>query len=311
MHKMRFSFHLNNIYLMYCISGKYKSRSCHISMDRWNSHKFFSYPFVFVKTCSFHIWFFLLIFLAAACGPSDEEKARIKLSQARASLQSNDTISVLLHLDSIPELFPKAIYTVNAAGNLSNDIRFSLLHRKEALIDSLKGKILILEKAFKKEKTEFDRYARYVHIRQNFERSWDRSFIQVHLDERGEIYLSSNYCGEKWLNHTSLRVYDRNIDAQTESIPIGDPDNHRSDFMEMKWEKVSYRKGKDNGVMEFIAGNADRNLKAVFLGDEYQYIILESYDKQAIKDAQALSKALKQKRKLELEVQALKKELNI
>jgi hypothetical protein len=260
---------------------------------------------------SCHIWFFLLAFLTVACGPSDEEKARIKLNQARAFLQRNDTASALLHLDSITELYPKAIYTANAAKNLSNEIQFSLLHRKEALIDSLNDKILTLEKPFQKEKTEFDLYARYVHIRQNFERSWDRSFIQVHLDERGEIYLSSNYYGDKWLNHNSLRVYDRDIEAGTESIPVGDPDNHQSDFMEMKWEKVSYRNGKDNGVMEFIAGNADRNLKAVFLGNEYYYIILESYDKQAVKDALALSKALKQKRKLEFEVQSLKKELNI
>lgn len=257
------------------------------------------------------IWIALLAFLTTACGPSDEEKARTKLSQARLSLQKNDTLTALLHLDSIPELYPKAVYSVNAAKNLSNEIRFDLLHRKEALIDSMQNEISALEKAFRKEKTEYDRYAQYVHIRQDFERSWDRSFIQVHLDERGEIYLSSNYYGEKWLNHTSLRVYDQDIDAKTESIPIGDPDNHRSDFMEMKWEKVSYRNGKDNGVMEFIARNADRNLKAVFLGDEYYYIILESYDKQAVKDALALSKVLKQKRKLEREVQVLKKRLNI
>ena len=253
----------------------------------------------------------LLAFFAVACGPSEEEKARIKLSQAQLSLQNNDTLAAILHLDSIPRLFPKAVYTINAAKNLSAEIQFDLLHCKEAVIDSLNKKISLLEKAFNKEKAEFDRYSQYVHKRQNFERSWDRSFIQVHLDERGEIFLSSNFYGEKWLNHTSLRVYDRDIDAKTEVIPLGSPDNHHSDFMGMKWEKVSYRSGKDNGVMEFIAVNDSRNLKAVFLGDENYYIILESYDKQAVKDALALSKALKQKRELELEVLALKERLRI
>jgi hypothetical protein len=257
------------------------------------------------------VWISILIFWAAACGPSNEEKARIKLDQARLALQKNDTIQALLHLDSIPELFPKAMYSVNAAKNLSQEIQFDQLHRQEALLDSLIVKISALEKPFRLEKTEFDRYAQYVHKRQDFERSWDRSFIQVHLDERGEIYLSSNYYGEKWLNHTSLRVYDRDIDARTESVPVGDPDNHRSDFMEMKWEKVSYRNGKDNGVMEFIAQHAARNLKAVFLGDEYYYVILESYDKQAVVDALALSGALKQMEKLEAEIRSLKKNLNL
>ncbi len=249
--------------------------------------------------------------IASSCGPSDEEKASAKLRQAKALLEKHDTLSALRQLDSISGLYPKADYAVNASTNLIKEIQFDLLHQKEAQLDSLKLKIGILEKPFQKEKTEFDRYTQYIHKRQNFERAWDRSFIKVHLDERGEIYLSSNYYGKNWLNHTALRVYDQKIDARTEEIPIGSTDNHHSDFMEAKWEKVSYRKGKDNGVMEFIAKNSNRNLKAVFLGKEYYYIILESYDKQAVIDALALSKALLQKRKVEDEIQSLKKKLNL
>ena len=92
-------------------------------------------------------------------------------------------------------------------------------------------------------------------------------------------------------------------------VPIGDPDNHRSDFMEAKWEKVSYRNGKDNGVIEFIANNTERNLKAVFLGNEYYYIILETYDKEAVRDALALSKAIKRKTKLDAEIKGLQKKI--
>ncbi len=255
-----------------------------------------------------------LLFLAIqmmACGPSDEEKASTRLKQAQALLAKNDTLSALRQLDSIAVLFPKANYAVNASQNLKKEIQFNLLHQKEAQLDSLLIKIAGLEKPFQKEKTEFDRYAQYIHKRQNFERAWNRSFIQVHLDERGEIYLSSNYHGKNWLNHTALRVYDQGDDAKTEEIPIENVDNHRSDFIEAKWEKVSYRNGKDNGVMEFIANNSNRNLKAVFLGKEYYYIILESYDKQAVIDALALSKALVQKKKIESEINALKRTLKI
>ncbi|SHF51956.1 hypothetical protein SAMN05444274_10636 [Mariniphaga anaerophila] len=260
---------------------------------------------------SFFISAVLLALVIAGCGPSDEDKARVKLNLAQSLLEKNDTTAALRHLDSIPRLYPKAVYALNAAKNLVNEVQFDLLHRKEAELDSLKVKVAELEKPFNKEKTEFDRYTQYVHKRQTFQRAWDRSYIQVHLDERGEIYLSSNYHGEKWLDHTALRVYDQGDDAKTEEIPIGSPDNHRSDFMEAKWEKVSYRNGKDNGVMEFIANNADRNLKAVFLGNKYYYIILETYDKQAVKDALALSKALKQRSKLQAEINSLQKQLNI
>ncbi|NLO03784.1 MAG: hypothetical protein GX126_15930 [Bacteroidales bacterium] len=262
---------------------------------------------------TFYISLFVLFatILITSCGPSDEDRAGLKLSHARALLEKNDTVAALLHLDSIPELFPKAVYAVNAAKNLVSEIEFDLLHKKEAELDSLQVKITDLEKPFDKEKTPYDRYTQYIHKRQNFQRSWDRSYIKVQLDERGDLWLSSNYHGEQWLNHTGLRVYDQGDDAKTEEIPVGDPDNHRSDFMEAKWEKVTYRNGKDNGVMDFIANNADRRLKAVFLGDRYHYIILETYDKQAVIDALALSEALKKKKKLEDEIKDLQKKLDI
>ncbi len=253
----------------------------------------------------------LMAFLFFACGPSDEDKAREKVKLAQSLLEQNDTATALRHLDSIPQLYPKAVYAANAAKNLITEVQFDLLHRKEAELDSLKVKITELEKPFEREKTNYDRYTQYIHKRQNFERAWDRSYIKVHLDERGEIYLSSNYHGENWLNHTALRVYDRGDDAKTEEIPIGSVDNHRSDFMEAKWEKVTYRNGKDNGVMEFIANNTDRRLKAVFLGDEYYYIILETYDKNAVKDALALSKALKQRTRLQNQIKSLQKKLEV
>ena len=253
----------------------------------------------------------LLIVIVTACGPSDEDKARTKLEQAKLLLQKQDTSSALLQLDSIPNLFPEAVYSANAAKNLAKDVRFEVMQRTEDELDTLQVQLAEMEKDFVKEKTEFDRYAQYIHKRQTFKRAWDRSYIQVHLDERGELYLSSNYHGENWLNHTGLRVYDGDDDAKTEKIPIGSPDNHRSDFMEAKWEKVSYRNGKDNGVIEFIANNVDRNLKAVFLGDEYYYIILETYDKEAVRAALQLSKAIKKQAKLENEIKVLEKQLNI
>ena len=260
---------------------------------------------------SFQFLVLLLATIFVACGPSDEDKAHVKLNQAKNLLVKQDTSGALLQLDSILKLYPEAIYSGSAAKNLITEINFSLLQRKESLLDTLKTRITELEKSFVKEKTEFDRYTQYIHKRQTFKRAWDRSYIQVHLDERGDLYLSSNYHGENWLNHTGLRVYDSGDAAKTDSIPLNDTHNHHSDFMESKWEKVSYRNGKDNGVIEFIANNADRRLKAVFLGKEYYYIILETYDKQAVKDALALSKAIKARKKLETEVKSLQKKLKI
>jgi hypothetical protein len=261
-----------------------------------------------------HSIYFIAVCLAVlfvSCGPSDEEKARAKMSYAKMLLEKQDTIQALLQLDSIAKLYPKAPYSINAAKNMTTEINFELLRRTEAELDSTNSLISKLGNSFEKEKTEFDRYTLYIHKRQTLQRSITRSFIQIHLDERGEMFLSSNYYGKSSINHTGLRVYDGELSAKTDSIPVGDPMNHQSDFMEYKWEKVSYRNGKDNGVIQFIADNTDRNLKAVFLGKGQQYIILESYDKTAVKDALALSNALKKRAALTEEIQVLKNKLNI
>ena len=253
----------------------------------------------------------ILILFITACGPSDEDLARVKLNFAKSLLEKQDTTSALMQLDSIPILYPKAVYSANAAKNLKKEVNFEILQRKESELDTLKVLITNLEKSFVKEKTKFDRYTQYIYKRQTFERAWDRSYIQVHLDERGDMYISSNYYGEQWLDHVALRVYDQGDDAKTDTIPLGDVNNHHSDFMDLKWEKVSYRNEKDNGVIEFIAKNADRRLKAVFLGKRYYYIILETYDKEAIKKGLELSNALKKRKLLSTEIQSLQKQLDI
>jgi hypothetical protein len=249
---------------------------------------------------------YLLFLVLVSCSHSEEDKARVKLEFGRSLLAGRDTSAALIHLDSIATLYPKAVYSVNAAKNLINEISFELLHRKESELDSLNNRITKLEEPFAKEKTEFDRYTQYIHKRQTFQRAWNRSYIQVHLDERGVLYVSSNYFGKDWINHVGLRVYDKGDDAKTDTVSLTDPNNHRSDFMELRWEKVSYRNGKDNGVIEFIAQNAERQLKAVFLGNQNYYIILESYDKQAVIDALALSNAIKKRSVLETEIKYIK-----
>jgi hypothetical protein len=247
----------------------------------------------------------LLSSLLFSCGKSEKELAAEKLQLAQSLYESGDTTDALMQLDTIQQFYKGAIQTVVDASQFEKKIYADLLYRAQDEMDSLNVKLEKLEGRFVTEKTEFDRYTQYIHKRQQFKGRWDKSFIQIHLDERGDLYISSNYYGDKWLNHVALRVYDNDLQAKTDTVPLENVLNHHSDFLDTKWEKVSYRNGADNGVIEFIAQHADRNLKAVFLGTRYYYIILETYDKQAIKDALALSKALKSKAKLEQKIQSL------
>lgn len=250
--------------------------------------------------------FFLLFLLSIqlmSCGKSEKELAAEKLRHAENLFQQGEREQAIQTADSVKMLYKGAIQQVVAADKFKKRVYSELLFDAQNELDSLKAEIAELEKNFVTEKTEFDRYTQYIHKRQDFQRRWNKSFIQIYLDERGELYISSNYYGDQLLNHTAIRVYDGDIQAKTDSIPVGSALNHQSDFMNTKWEKVSYIGGKDNGVIEFIANHADNKLKAVFLGKRLYYIILEDYDKQAFIEALALSKALKRQAEL-------KKQLN-
>lgn len=254
--------------------------------------------------------FFSATILFVSCGKSDKQLAVERLQKAQQLYQQGDTLNALLHADSVGILYKDEIREVANARQFQKKVYEDILFRKQDELDKLNQTIAGLEQNFVKEKTEFDRYTQYIHKRQEFKRRWNKSFIQVYLDERGELYISSNYYGEQWLDHTGIRVYDGDLQAKTGNIELNSPLNHHSDFMDTKWEKVSYMNGKDDGVIEFIAQHADRNLKAVFLGKRYYYIILEDYDKQAIIDALHLSKALKQQKALTQEVRTLQGKVN-
>ncbi len=252
----------------------------------------------------------LFLVVLFSCGKSYKKRATEKFEQASGLYEKGDTLSALQYLDSIPLIFPEAFETLEKAKSLTKKINSEILFRKQDQYDQLSSTFTELEKLFDTEKTQFDRFMQYIPKRQNFERRWNQSFIQLHLDERGELYISSNYYGAEWLNHVGLRVYDGVFQAKTDSVALDDPNNHRSEFMNTHWEKVSYKNGKDNGVIQFIAENADRNLKAVFLGQRMYFIVLEQFDKQAVKDALALSNALKLKAQLEREIKDLQSKLN-
>jgi hypothetical protein len=249
-----------------------------------------------------------LIFIA--CGKSEKRMAEDRLKLAGNLCAKGDTSNCLLQLDSIQVLHPKVFELAQKAKEMSNKLNSELALKRQEQYSRTISRIAELERPFDKEKTEFDHYTQYIHKMQKFERRWNQSFIQLHLDERGDLYISSNYYGAEWLNHIGIKVYDGIFQAKTDSVSLDDPNNHHSDFMNLHWEKVSYKNGKDNGVIQFIADNTDRNLKAVFLGKRTYYIVLESFDKQAIKDALALSLALKRKTELQKEIKELKSRSN-
>lgn len=244
----------------------------------------------------------LSLLLLFSCGPSQREMAVRQISQSQMMLEQGDTLSAIGQLDSVHIKYPKAEVQHSVSRKLIADLYQQLIDSRQLQLIRSDSLISRLESDFIKEKTEFDSYTQYRHKRQSLNRSWDRSFLQVHLDERGEIYLSSNYMGDEWLEHTGIRVYDGKLQAKSEKIPLEDPLNHRSDFLDYKWEKVSYMNGKADSVIQFIATHQDLDLKCVFLGKRYYYILLEDFDIEAVTKALRLSQAIKTQKQIQDEI---------
>ena len=245
-----------------------------------------------------------------ACGKSDKELAAEKINRAKELLAQLDTVGALAKLDSVSVLFPKAKDEIVRSKALIHAIYSEQLTELENKLEELKIRITFLEKNFVKSKEKYDKYIQYVHKRQVFKNSWDRCFLQVHLDERGELYLSSNYYGDYWLKHTSIRVYDGDLSAKTELVSLDTPDNRQNDFMDGKWEMVSYRADKSKEVIDLIAKNTSRKLKVVFLGKKNYYIVMEDFDKNAIREAKILSDSLTMMQTLQDEIRILKDKIS-
>jgi hypothetical protein len=241
-----------------------------------------------------------------SCGPSQRELAVWKINEGKQLLANGDTISAMAIFDSIQVLYPKASVQIGVSKNINNDLARQIVERKRNELVRIENLIIQLEGNFIQEKTMYDKYQQYIHKSQTFHTSWKRSYLGIHLDERGELFLSSNYMGKEKINHTGIRVYDGLLSAESEKIDICNPLNHQSEFNNIFWEKVTYMNGKADAVIQFIASHPELKLKCVFLGNQQYYILLESFDIKAVADALALSKAIKKKKQIEQEISNLR-----
>ncbi|MFA9390765.1 MAG: hypothetical protein ACERKD_13215 [Prolixibacteraceae bacterium] len=255
--------------------------------------------------------YLLLSFLVVSCGPSQREMAVQQINKAKQSIVSGDTLVAIAQLDSVKIFFPKANVQLVVAKNMTAELYRQLIDRSKDKLNKNDSLIASLELKFIKQKTEFDQYTQYIPKRQSLDRSWDRSFLQVNLDERGELYLTSNYMGKDWLEHTAIRIYDGKLQAKSGTVELDDPMNYRSQFLDYKWEKVAYLNGKSDSVIHFIVEHPNLDLKCVFLGTRYYYILLEEYDIQAVTEALALSNAIKRRKIIAEEIKNFQQKISL
>lgn len=249
---------------------------------------------------------FVFITLMSSCGPSDEELAQKKLDYAIELLDSNQFNKAKLVIDTLSDEYPGQNEKIEEGRKLLNRVELKEQMSSLAFYDSM---LIIRKKDFAELKKNFvfkpgpgkGYVGTYVHKRQQVSNSYNRTFIKAVVDENGDFFINSKYHGNSYIKHDAVKIYDQGIFAETLPVPEG-INNRRFEDGKEKWESVNYKDDFDNGAAMFIVNNTDKRLKAMFKGGKPYYIVLEQFDKDAVKYAYGLSEVITEMRQLEISI---------
>lgn len=247
------------------------------------------------------------------CGPTREEIAKTKYEHALKEFENKQFNSAKLIIDTIIADYSDQIEYTTRANNLLRTITIGEQKNNLQFLDSLliekEAELKPLLKNFR-ESSDYGPKKILIHKRQKPENSYSRIYLRAHLDWEGEFYISSRYTGTSHINHHQIKVYFSGNHALSEKIEKDDFMNRHFEDGENIWEVVSYKNGSDNGVIDFIASNWDKSLKVQFIGKKYHYILMEKFDKEAIRDGYEISFVLKEIKRIKEERSKVKKELS-
>lgn len=255
----------------------------------------------------------LLIF--SSCVSETRKAAEQRINQASSLLANGEFERGMAILDSIPGWFPEEYGVVGKALKLKKDAATAyheeFIKHAQAMLEKSEPQIEELSKNFIFTDGPPGRPGMYEHKRQTVRRSWNRIFLKTNVQEDGQFWISSHYYGEDWLDHYCLKVYDKELSVFTDTISLGHPDNRKIEDGNDRWEKINFRDSSDNGAVGLIVQNQDRRLKVRFTGKKHYYIVMETFDKEAVKEGYELAQVLKEVSELNMKIEQHKKELRL
>lgn len=255
----------------------------------------------------------LIISLSVSCTSAAEKKAQADFQRAEALVLNHDLSTAMQLLDSMmvwnKEDFGIVGEAIKRKSKIALDYHKGIIENAEAMLNGLESRLPALTKDFTLTPGEAGQPGVYEHKRQTVESSWNRTFLKIGLNENGDIWLISHYYGNSWIDHTSLRVYDQESYVLTDTIGLGHEWNRKVEDLGDRWETIEFRDGSDAGAIAFITDNYQKSVKARFTGKTFQYIVLESFDKEAIRKGWELAQLLKERSGLRQTIQLHQSEL--
>lgn len=240
-----------------------------------------------------HVAFGLCLCGLVACRQV-ERKASERLQQARAAYERGDYNEAKLQIDSIGILYPKAFGARREGIRLMQEVELKEQEHTLAYLDSLLDRrqqsLEAMRPAFVLEKdTAYQAVGHYLHPSQVIEKNLHRSYLRFQVDERGQMSMTSVYCGQTPIHHVAVKV--SAPDGSFAETPAS-ADCYETTGLGEHIEKADYKLGADGSVIGFVRLNKDKDIRVDYRGERAYATRMLPADRQAAAAVYELSEVL-------------------
>lgn len=237
-----------------------------------------------------------IILPLCGCGHR-EEVAEGLLTEARSAYEAGDLLRAKNLTDSLRSAYVDVPTVYKQARELASEVREAEKLRTTRYLDSLLAALTYRRDTLLKHMTLIDDKAlqpTYVAKTQQFARTFDRCLLRGTVDPAGGFSLTSNFTGERHINHHHVRL--KVGETYAETAPCIDLVlNHQFESEDYVWEVVRYPAEDSENIAKFVSDNADQHILVDYAGDKaHVRAWLTPTDKQALRTEWLLALTLRE-----------------
>ena len=244
---------------------------------------------------SIHLSIAALLF---SCSSVSEVRPDDYLIRARELIQKQQYQLAKIYVDSVRIRFPKEYAKIREGLSVMREINYAEQNRTLAFCDSMleirQSELPTAKSGFTFEKNmDYETIGHYVYKSQVQENNLGRTFLQTKVDEKGNLVLTSYYCGSRALNHNRLHVTASDgTYAETIAVPKDGALNYSFNDGDTRYEIVRFNRKSENGVINFVLLHQQQPVLVTLYGGVPKTYNLSKSDKQAMLAASNLSAIL-------------------
>lgn len=220
------------------------------------------------------------------------------LNHARELIQKQQFQLAKLYVDSVRICFPKEFNKIKEGIRVMREIHFAEQTKTLAFCDSMlrvrQTQLPDIQKNFKFEKNEdYETIGHYVHRSQLSTNLINSTYLQSKVDERGNMFVTSYYCGGRPIKHQAVSVYATDgTYAESKPVPADGALNYAFANDGLYYEIVRFDRKAENGVVGFILNHKGNNIQVKLTGGRTLAYRINLRDVKAMQDAFDLSAVL-------------------